>query len=160
MIFFFLIPKPFFYQNEHNTSAPLGIGRNQKLVFNTYLTRSIHQLFQVWRHRQIMVEWLGEPGEELELTALILSQDAKNYHAWQHRQWVISTYSLFSKELEFVEGLISNDVRNNSAWTQRYFVINRTSQFTPDIIEREIKFCKEKILAAPKNESAWNYLRG
>lgn len=107
-----------------------------------------------------MVEWLGEPGEELELTALILSQDAKNYHAWQHRQWVISTYSLFSKELEFVEGLISNDVRNNSAWTQRYFVINRTSQFTPDIVEREIKFCKEKILVAPKNESAWNYLRG
>lgn len=107
-----------------------------------------------------MVEWLGEPGEELELTALILSQDAKNYHAWQHRQWVISTYSLFSKELEFVEGLISNDVRNNSAWTQRYFVINRTSQFTPDIVEREIKFCEEKILAAPKNESAWNYLRG
>uniref|UniRef100_A0A8D8LM50 Protein farnesyltransferase/geranylgeranyltransferase type-1 subunit alpha n=1 Tax=Cacopsylla melanoneura TaxID=428564 RepID=A0A8D8LM50_9HEMI len=116
--------------------------------------------YQVWRHRQIIVEWLGKPDEELELTALILAQDAKNYHAWQHRQWVISTFNLFSDELEYIESLISHDVRNNSAWTQRYFVINHTTQFTPEVVTREIEYCREKILIAPKNESPWNYLRG
>ncbi|KAI5706391.1 hypothetical protein M8J76_001986 [Diaphorina citri] len=116
--------------------------------------------YQVWRHRQIIVEWMGEPDEELALTAAILAQDAKNYHAWQHRQWVISTYNLFSDELSYIEGLISHDVRNNSAWTQRYFVINHTTQFTPEVIQREIDYCRDKIQIAPKNESPWNYLRG
>lgn len=41
-------------------------------------------------HRQKLVEWCGDYSQELALTARVLSEDAKNYHAWQHRQWVIS----------------------------------------------------------------------
>ena len=40
-------------------------------------------------HRQKLVEWTKDPSKELDLTALVLKEDAKNYHAWQHRQWVI-----------------------------------------------------------------------
>ena len=40
-------------------------------------------------HRQKLVEWNKDPSQELELTARVLKEDAKNYHAWQHRQWVI-----------------------------------------------------------------------
>ena len=40
-------------------------------------------------HRQKVVEWSKEPSAELELTAGVFEEDAKNYHAWQHRQWVI-----------------------------------------------------------------------
>lgn len=40
-------------------------------------------------HRQKLVEWAGDPSEELILTAAVFSEDGKNYHAWQHRQWVI-----------------------------------------------------------------------
>lgn len=40
-------------------------------------------------HRQKLVEWCNDPSQELVLTARVLSEDAKNYHAWQHRQWVI-----------------------------------------------------------------------
>lgn len=40
-------------------------------------------------HRQKLVEWSKDPSKELELTARVLQEDAKNYHAWQHRQWVI-----------------------------------------------------------------------
>lgn len=40
-------------------------------------------------HRQKLVEWCEDPSQELVLTARVLSEDAKNYHAWQHRQWVI-----------------------------------------------------------------------
>lgn len=40
-------------------------------------------------HRQKLVEWCGDPSQELVVTAQILAEDAKNYHAWQHRQWVI-----------------------------------------------------------------------
>ena len=40
-------------------------------------------------HRQKLVEWTGDASKELELTADVFEEDAKNYHAWQHRQWVI-----------------------------------------------------------------------
>lgn len=40
-------------------------------------------------HRQKLVEWSKDPSQELELTARVLREDAKNYHAWQHRQWVV-----------------------------------------------------------------------
>lgn len=40
-------------------------------------------------HRQKLVEWSGDFSKELVLTAQVLNEDAKNYHAWQHRQWVV-----------------------------------------------------------------------
>ena len=40
-------------------------------------------------HRQKLVEWTRDASKELDLTADVLKEDAKNYHAWQHRQWVI-----------------------------------------------------------------------
>ena len=48
-------------------------------------------------HRQKLVEWSKDPLHELELTAQVLREDAKNYHAWQHRQWVIKVRELTSK---------------------------------------------------------------
>ena len=43
-------------------------------------------------HRQVLVEWTQNPAKELRLTEIVLSADAKNYHAWQHRQWVMKTF--------------------------------------------------------------------
>ena len=43
-------------------------------------------------HRQVLVQWTQDPSKELRLTEIVLSQDAKNYHAWQHRQWVLKTF--------------------------------------------------------------------
>lgn len=47
---------------------------------------------QVWHHRRVLVEWLQDPTQELELTRDALMQDPKNYHAWQHRQWAIKAF--------------------------------------------------------------------
>lgn len=67
------------------------------------------QYFMFYRHhRRVIVEWLGDPKEELEFTAKILRGDAKNYHAWQHRYaiilsvvWLIAFCKFW---LEFTEG--------------------------------------------------------
>ena len=56
--------------------------------------------------------------------------------------------------------MIRADLRNNSAWNYRYSIIQDTTKFSPEVIEREIKFTIEKIKLAPSNESAWNYLKG
>ena len=44
------------------------------------------------QHRRALVEALNDGTKELRLTEMVLSHDAKNYHAWQHRQWVIRTF--------------------------------------------------------------------
>ena len=49
--------------------------------------------FTIYRqHRRALVEALNDGTKELRLTEMVLSQDAKNYHAWQHRQWAIKTF--------------------------------------------------------------------
>jgi len=116
--------------------------------------------YQVWQHRRVLVEWLKDPSQELRFTEMILAQDHKNYHAWQHRQWAMQTFSLYQDELGYVDRLLEEDIRNNSAWNQRFFVVNHTTGWTSEVVERELKYTLEKIDKVPKNESAWNYLRG
>lgn len=41
--------------------------------------------YQVWYHRQAVVEMLNDGSAELDFTASMLAHDAKNYHAWTHR---------------------------------------------------------------------------
>merc|ERR1711862_298062 len=128
-----------------------------------YVTQQINKHpknYQVWHHRKVIVEWLGDSSEELDFVASILKQDAKNYHAWQHRQWVLSYFSLWENELNYVSRLLAEDFRNNSAWNQRYFVISNTSKLTEEVITREIQYTLGIIRKAPNNESAWSYLRG
>jgi len=107
-----------------------------------------------------LIEWSQKPDQELRFVEMILSQDAKNYHAWQHRQWVISTFDLWEGELAFCDDLLEAGIRNNSAWNQRFFVISRTSGWGPEVAVREVEYSLKKIDRVKGNESAWNYLRG
>lgn len=108
---------------------------------------------------------------------MILSQDAKNYHAWQHRQWAIRSFNAYEDELNYVERLLEEDIRNNSAWNQRFFIVttfpikevppmeeklNKRSniRLSGEILERELNFTLNAIKKVTRNESAWNYLRG
>lgn len=80
-----------------------------------------------------------------------------------------------------VADLLHVDVRNNSAWNHRFFLVfesGRPSAAAPNtadkspsttsstgeadakVYEREWEYVKSKILLAPNNASAWNYLRG
>ena len=54
-----------------------------------YMLIIISYILYFRHHRRVIVEWLGDPKDELEFTARILNGDAKNYHAWQHRYAVI-----------------------------------------------------------------------
>jgi len=128
--------------------------------------------YQVWQHRRALVEWTNDPSKELRFTEIILNLDAKNYHAWQHRQWAIQTFQLFDNELAYIDRLLETDVRNNSAWNQRFFVITSprnenlkssgggNSVISGKILDDEVDFTCRAITQVPRNESAWNYLRG
>lgn len=70
------------------------------------------------------MEWTNDASRELDFTARMIEDEAKNYHSWQHRQWVIEKFKLFSQqELDYSAGLLIEDMRNNSAWNYRYFIL-------------------------------------
>lgn len=143
--------------------------------------------YQIWHHRQLLMDHYY-PSIEFDHDALkslgrseinfiqrILREDTKNYHVWSYRQYIVEKLGLWSvNELLSTQNMIEDDVRNNSAWSHRFFLVfNNPDYATPDlpptkhdesiptdIIERELKYAREKIELAPQNQSSWNYLRG
>ncbi|XP_059482345.1 protein farnesyltransferase/geranylgeranyltransferase type-1 subunit alpha [Neocloeon triangulifer] len=148
------------WQYRREILKHLKVDLRKELAFSANMIHIHPKNYQVWYHRKAIVEMLGDPSCEFELTRNDLEYDSKNYHAWQHRQWVIQTFGLYDAEMELCNNLIAADVRNNSAWNHRYFVVNNTTGFTPEVIVREVDYTLEQISKAIQNESAWNYLRG
>mmetsp|Transcript_25201 Transcript_25201/g.35197 ORF Transcript_25201/g.35197 Transcript_25201/m.35197 type:complete len:321 (-) Transcript_25201:135-1097(-) len=132
----------------------------KELEFISKVAKHSSKNYQLWHHRRVIVNEIGECGEELDATAKALLGDPKNYHVWAHRQWVLQKFSLFKGEIKYVESLLRVDIRNNSAWNQRFFVVKNTSGFNKEIQNREVKFTFEALEKAPNNISPWNYLRG
>lgn len=56
-----------------------------ELAFIGEVIEDNYKNYQVWYHRQAVVELLNDGSQELEFTAHMLKSDAKNYHAWTHR---------------------------------------------------------------------------
>ncbi|XP_041979785.1 protein farnesyltransferase/geranylgeranyltransferase type-1 subunit alpha [Aricia agestis] len=148
------------WQYRRDLLKALGTDLRSELEYVESVIKQSPKNYQVWHHRRVLVEWLKDPSQELDLTGDALIQDPKNYHAWQHRQWVIKEFGLYDKEMEFVNNLIDEDVRNNSAWNQRYFVMNNHHGWSDMNVQKEICYAMEKIKFVKNNESAWNYLRG
>eukprot|EP00300_Choanocystis_sp_HF-7_P003601 c12742_g1_i1.p1 GENE.c12742_g1_i1~~c12742_g1_i1.p1 ORF type:complete len:323 (-),score=64.62 c12742_g1_i1:131-1063(-) len=142
--------------------AALGSDLEAELDYVAEVAAESPKNYQVWYHRQAVVEMWGSAVKELGFTARVLDEDAKNYHCWAHRQWAIMTFDLFADELEYVERLLNEDVRNNSAWNQRYFTVTRGGKcpWTRELVDAEVAFAWSKIRTAPNNEAAWNYLDG
>ncbi|KAI8645581.1 hypothetical protein BD408DRAFT_382093 [Parasitella parasitica] len=78
--------------------------------------------YQVWHHRQVVVDRLNKGDRELPFINSILDEDSKNYHGWSYRQWVVKRFNLWDSELSYTDDLLLLDVRNNSAWNYRYYV--------------------------------------
>jgi len=122
----------------------------------------IMKCYQIWRHRQVLVDALNDPCEEMEFLKEVFACDAKNYHTWAYRQWLMNRFNLFDKsELEYIDQLLSEDIRNNSAWNQRMFFFNNRPEILSDAeAEDEINYAIEKIKILPNNKCPWNYLKG
>ncbi|ORX91592.1 hypothetical protein BCR34DRAFT_501358 [Clohesyomyces aquaticus] len=120
--------------------------------------------YQIWHHRQTIIDKLGSPEGEGPFISTMLEQDSKNYHVWSYRQWLVKRFDLFDEaELAWTESMIEADARNNSAWNHRWFlVVGRKGgqALEESIVDREIQYAKAAIRKAPQNQSPWNYLGG
>lgn len=97
--------------------------------------------YQIWHHRQLVIDKLDDPTGESEFIEQMFEKDAKNYHVWSYRQWLVKRFDLWDNgELDYVEKLLERDVRNNSAWNHRYFLVfGKGDTPNQDVVEREMK---------------------
>ncbi|KAF2015842.1 protein prenylyltransferase [Aaosphaeria arxii CBS 175.79] len=122
--------------------------------------------YQIWHHRQTIIDKLGSPDGEPAFITAMLDQDSKNYHVWSYRQWLVKRFDMFDgRELKWTEGMIDDDVRNNSAWNHRWFLVfggtvGEGEKVERDVVVRELEYAQDAIRKAPQNQSPWNYLRG
>jgi len=144
--------------------------------------------YQIWHHRQLLMDYyyptVSSEGPEAikelaraetKFIERMLEEDTKNYHVWSYRQYLVGKLGLWNlSELGATQNMIEDDVRNNSAWSHRFFVVfsdpeHSTPDASPtahdpkvptDVIDRELRYAREKIALAPQNQSPWNYLRG
>lgn len=121
--------------------------------------------YQIWHHRNLLIEKIASGEGEGEFVEKMLELDAKNYHVWSYRQWLVRRFGLSDPgELEFTERMLARDIRNNSAWNHRWYIVNgkEGSNGVKDgsVRQRELEFVEKAIAKAPQNQSPWTYLRG
>lgn len=138
-----------------------------ELEWASETARTHQKNYQIWNHRMMVVDKLGDPTGEREFAEEMFGLDGKNYHVWSYRQWLVKRFGLWGREeMEFLERMIERDVRNNSAWNHRWYVVNgREAEGVkgvsdPEVKRREVEFASKAISKAPQNPSPWNYLRG
>lgn len=139
---------------------------NQELAWLNETALEHQKNYQIWHHRNLIVDKLDSCEGEADFVSQMFEKDAKNYHVWSYRQWLVQRFGLWEKgELEYTETLISRDPRNNSAWNHRWYVINGREANgvlgirDEAIRDRELKFAKAAAARSPQNVCAWNYLR-
>jgi protein farnesyltransferase/geranylgeranyltransferase type-1 subunit alpha len=120
----------------------------QELAFIHTVGADNPKSYQVWRHRQGVVELLAAAYATADAPSALLCQlaagevtfisemlglDAKNYHAWSYRQWVVQAFGpgglhascvpadVWEGEGREMEVWLNLDVYNNSAWNHRYY---------------------------------------
>lgn len=93
------------WQYRRQCLRALGCNLVDELILMEQYCMEIPKNYQIWFHRQSLINDCKFVDHELELTEKILSDDSKNYHAWQHRQWVLQYTNDYSHELEYVESI-------------------------------------------------------
>lgn len=143
---------------------------NEELDFIKAFTLETPKNYQLWQHRQIIVDKMRSSDEfinigliDLEATKVQLSFDSKNIHCWQYRQWLVRHFNVpLQSEFDYTEELLSEDIYNNSAWNHQMFLIKSSEEYKNNknsflLIEFEniLKYLDE---SNEDNECFWNYL--
>jgi protein farnesyltransferase/geranylgeranyltransferase type-1 subunit alpha len=67
------------------TLFALGGDLRKEQVFLNEMALKHQKNYQIWHHRQLIMEKIGDVTGEAEFTASMFEKDSKNYHVWSYR---------------------------------------------------------------------------
>ena len=118
--------------------------------------------YQVWHHRQLMVDRHGACGGERAFTARMFADDPKNYHVWSYRQWLVRRFGLWptATATATVDGAAMPAPRVLHEDEHRNGDGNGDNTYDGDTYDDdvdELSFTAQLIEQDPRNNSAWNH---
>ncbi|KAI7857448.1 hypothetical protein BDC45DRAFT_435936 [Circinella umbellata] len=148
------------WQYRQEVLFSINADLNEEIKYIDEVASEQAKNYQVWHHRQVIVDRLDDGTKELDFIDAILDEDSKNYHAWSYRQWVVSRFNLWDQEFQYTDDLLVFDIRNNSAWNHRHFVLfNRPQGASQEDIKNEIELLEASQEPLNQIESFLNELQ-
>ncbi|PNS17765.1 hypothetical protein CAC42_3160 [Sphaceloma murrayae] len=89
------------------TSLPVALA--QEIAWLNAIALRHQKNYQIWHHRQHLVDRIGSPIGEIAFVNRMLKGDAKNYHVWSYRQWLVRRFGLWDVEGENGRGDLDDD---------------------------------------------------
>ena len=114
--------------------------------------------YQIWFHRRVIVEELGDPGRELAFCSEVFEKDAKNYHAWAHR-FIYKRLSYLYLTSEHAKSSCLSEARKLIIVSHRIFKLFIYRQWvlkTFNLWRGELEFIEQLLVMDIRNNSAWN----
>lgn len=107
--------------------------------------------YQIWHHRQFLLERIGSPKGEIAFINAMLAGDAKNYHVWSYRQWLVRRFGLWTS----YQANGRADLPSDSSEDDDDDDADR--QEAPPVETTELQETSLYIDADVRNNSAWNH---
>ncbi|KAL7275060.1 Rab geranylgeranyltransferase [Rhizina undulata] len=163
----------------------LALHLKEELTFLLPLLQSFPKCYWIWNHRLWALHQSSELLEyerskefwakELELVAMMLRRDARNFHGWMYRRVVVAGIEgegnrdgLVPEEFEYTTKTVKGvgGMSNYSAWHNRSKLIPRMlagrgygKQERMDFLEDELELLQRNIFTNPHDQSLWFYHR-
>ncbi|GAX74302.1 hypothetical protein CEUSTIGMA_g1751.t1 [Chlamydomonas eustigma] len=124
--------------------------------------------YHAWAHRMAVVEAFGLWEIELLYVEEMIDRDIRNNSAWNQRAFIMKSQLQLSAGIADEQTTVMASSPRilgipPSGITADLTYVNTSSNMgrvLEDTLSRELTYVSNKIAAAPRNESCWNYLLG
>ena len=118
--------------------------------------------YGAWYHRQWLVSHFEfDAKAELDLCAMLLTADQRNFHCWNYRRFVAKASGASSQsEFEFSTLKLNENFSNYSAFHHRSVYISDlalTESAFQHLVTTELSLVENAIFTEPDDQSAWWY---
>ncbi|KAK8893718.1 CAAX geranylgeranyltransferase alpha subunit [Tritrichomonas musculus] len=149
---------PYLYWYREKILDKLGFDFNNELEFSSKLALNFLKPYQIWRHRQWIMERAPQSSsiDETKFVQDVLQNDGKNFHVWEYIYWYAGKFDKWQWLLDQTTVQLNIDPKNNSAWSMRYSSITHIHMKPSD----DIQFALEKFKECPSSQSCASYIKG
>ncbi|KAF4555340.1 Protein prenyltransferase alpha subunit-like protein [Elsinoe fawcettii] len=133
--------------------ASLGLDLKEEIIWLNAVALRHQKNYQIWHHRQFLLDKLNDPKGEIRFVNRMLAGDAKNYHVWSYRQWLVRRFGLWDVKAANGRREIREETRDEEDEEQVPELLEGEVAEETNELEETALFIGEDV----RNNSAWNH---